>query len=119
MRVLTIHNQYQYRGGEDESSEAEDRLLRDRGHEVLRYEVSNTKIAPHNYIQVGLSTVFSPISYCDRRPCAGRSVPSSCRDTPPKKLQMSMDIFEIARSNLLNAEGRSSPSAILRGTPPL
>jgi glycosyltransferase involved in cell wall biosynthesis len=35
MRILTIHNRYQYRGGEDESSEAEDNLLRDRGHEVI------------------------------------------------------------------------------------
>lgn len=67
MRILTIHNQYQYRGGEDESSEAEDSLLRDRGHEVLRYEVSNNKIVPKNYIQVGLQTVYSPVSYKEIR----------------------------------------------------
>ncbi|HEX4230696.1 MAG TPA: glycosyltransferase [Bryobacteraceae bacterium] len=67
MRILTIHNRYQYRGGEDESSEAEDNLLRDRGHEVLRYEVSNSKIVPRNYVRVGLQTVYSPVSYKEIR----------------------------------------------------
>lgn len=67
MRILTIHNKYQLRGGEDESSDAEDKLLRDRGHDVLRYEVSNAKIVPGRYIQVGLQTVYSPASYKEIR----------------------------------------------------
>ena len=42
MRILSIHNQYQIRGGEDESRELEEQLLRDHDHIVDVYE--ETKI---------------------------------------------------------------------------
>ncbi|RMH71921.1 MAG: glycosyltransferase family 1 protein, partial [Cyanobacteria bacterium J007] len=41
MHILTIHNNYQIRGGEEVSREAEERLLRERGHQVESYEDDN------------------------------------------------------------------------------
>jgi 4-hydroxy-tetrahydrodipicolinate reductase len=35
MRILTLHNRYRFRGGEDESTESEITLLQERGHQVV------------------------------------------------------------------------------------
>lgn len=65
MRILSIHNKYQIRGGEDESRESEERLLRDHGHEVDVYEESNHRIQQLNPAQVALKTVWSAQAYRD------------------------------------------------------
>lgn len=44
MKILFIHNEYQVRGGEDSVLENEMKLLKDNGHEVLLYSVSNKSI---------------------------------------------------------------------------
>lgn len=43
-RVLMLHNRYDIRGGEDESTDCEFRLLRDRGHEIELLEADNAEI---------------------------------------------------------------------------
>jgi glycosyltransferase involved in cell wall biosynthesis len=63
MRVLTIHNAYQIRGGEDESREAEERLLREMGHHVDAYEESNNRIASLNAVQMASRTIWSTEAY--------------------------------------------------------
>lgn len=45
MNILTIHNTYQQRGGEDSVVEAETALLRDAGHQVRLLQVSNDSIS--------------------------------------------------------------------------
>lgn len=45
LRVLVAHNVYQQRGGEDAVVEAEVKLLRDHGHEVIEYLRFNDDIA--------------------------------------------------------------------------
>lgn len=44
MRILMVHNYYQQRGGEDESTENEVRLLEKNGHTVLLYSRHNNEI---------------------------------------------------------------------------
>lgn len=63
MRVLSVHNLYQIRGGEDESSEAERRLLQNMGHTVDVYEADNKEISYLNPLQAALSTVWSNSAY--------------------------------------------------------
>jgi glycosyltransferase involved in cell wall biosynthesis len=49
MKVLFCHNYYRFRGGEDESFEAEVDMLRSRGDEVITFTRSNAEI-PDNLI---------------------------------------------------------------------
>ena len=63
MRILTIHNHYLIRGGEDESFAAEDRLLREMGHQVDVYEEHNERIAQLGLWQTGLRAAWSQESY--------------------------------------------------------
>ncbi|NJR59657.1 MAG: glycosyltransferase family 4 protein [Cyanobacteria bacterium CRU_2_1] len=63
MRILSIHNKYQIRGGEDESCEAEEKLLIEHGHCIDRYEENNTRVATLNPAQMALKTIWSIESY--------------------------------------------------------
>ena len=44
MKILLVHNYYKQRGGEDESFEAEAKLLKANGHEVQLYTRHNDEI---------------------------------------------------------------------------
>ena len=63
MRILSVHNTYQIRGGEDESRESEERLLREMGHEVNVYEEDNDRIATLSNTQMALRTIWSAEAY--------------------------------------------------------
>lgn len=63
MRILSVHNKYQIRGGEDESRESEERLLREMGHQVEVYEESNDNLAAIGAARVALKTVWSSEAY--------------------------------------------------------
>ena len=63
MRILSVHNSYQIRGGEDESRESEERLLREMGHQVEVYEVSNDQIKDLSPAQIAMRTIWSQVSY--------------------------------------------------------
>lgn len=59
MHILSIHNRYQIRGGEDESCAAEENLLRQMGHQVNTYEENNDRIANLSSVKLALKTVWS------------------------------------------------------------
>lgn len=59
MRILSVHSCYQIRGGEDESREAEERLLREMGHQVDVYEDNNKRAKTLHPLQSALKTVWS------------------------------------------------------------
>ena len=63
MRILSIHNRYLIRGGEDESRESEERLLKEKGNQVDIYEENNNRVAEIGKIRVALRTVWSTESY--------------------------------------------------------
>ncbi|MCW6038846.1 glycosyltransferase [Spirulina subsalsa FACHB-351] len=65
MRILMIHNLYQIRGGEDESSAAEEKLLRSRGEIVEFYQETNDeeRMKTFNSFQLASRTIWSGESY--------------------------------------------------------
>lgn len=63
MRILSVHNYYQIRGGEDECHEAEIDLLREQGEEVDVYEEDNKSITSHNQLQIATQTIWSQAAY--------------------------------------------------------
>lgn len=63
MRILSVHNYYQIRGGEDECHEAEITLLRKHGHTVDVYEAKNDEIAALNPVQTAVQTIWSQSTY--------------------------------------------------------
>lgn len=67
MKVLFVHNYYQSRGGEDRSVDEEAALLRDAGHEVFFYAVSNTSIPTRSMVQVTSRAFWNPRVYRDVR----------------------------------------------------
>lgn len=63
MRILSVHNRYQIRGGEDECSKAEEGLLGDMGHQVEVYEEHNEQVATLGKMRLASSTVWSMQTY--------------------------------------------------------
>lgn len=67
MRILTVHNKYKFRGGEDVLREAEDALLRSRGHFVDSYIKDSAEINGFGVFRAGLKAVWSKEAYADVR----------------------------------------------------
>jgi glycosyltransferase involved in cell wall biosynthesis len=63
MHILSIHNTYQVRGGEDESRESEERLLREMGQWVDAYEETNQRVKTLSSMQIAARTIWSTESY--------------------------------------------------------
>lgn len=63
MKILTVHNKYLNRGGEDESRESEDRLLEANGHQVRQVLFENTTIQSRSLFRVGLECSWSKPAY--------------------------------------------------------
>lgn len=65
MQILSVHNRYQIRGGEEECYEAEATLLKERGHNVAVYEKDNAQVAASNKLQMAIETIWSTKAYSD------------------------------------------------------
>jgi glycosyltransferase involved in cell wall biosynthesis len=63
VRILSVHNLYQIRGGEDESRESEEKLLKEYGHQVDIYLEDNTRLATMNSLDMVKRTVWSTESF--------------------------------------------------------
>ncbi len=63
MHILSVHNHYQIRGGEDESQKAEARLLREQGHQVDVYEEHNDRVSTLSKINLASRTIWSRETY--------------------------------------------------------
>jgi glycosyltransferase involved in cell wall biosynthesis len=63
MIILSIHNQYLARGGEDESTDQEIELLRSYGHTVTEYREHNDRIFGMSPLRAAGRTVWSGESY--------------------------------------------------------
>lgn len=78
MRILVIHNYYQFRGGEDECAEQETRLLREHGHEVRFFSRHNDEIralSPPGMALLPFRAVWSARTFRDLR--------AACREFRP------------------------------------
>jgi glycosyltransferase involved in cell wall biosynthesis len=69
LNILSVHNRYLFRGGEDQSSELENSLLRAKGHNVFEYIADNHTISGQFLIGVGARAVWNPSSYAHIRDC--------------------------------------------------
>jgi glycosyltransferase involved in cell wall biosynthesis len=63
MNVLMVHNHYLSPGGEDESTEAEEHLLRDYGHQVDSLRESNQTIQNIGHLKTAARTIWSTPAY--------------------------------------------------------
>lgn len=63
MHILSLHNYYRIRGGEDVSSEAEEDLLREMNHRVTVYRENNDRIDKLHPLQLAAKTIWSRESY--------------------------------------------------------
>ncbi|HZF67022.1 MAG TPA: glycosyltransferase [Gemmatirosa sp.] len=75
MRVLMAHSRYQQRGGEDESTDMEVALLRDRGHDVAELFADNRTIVGRPGLRALRDTVWSPGAYAATRRLIGERRP--------------------------------------------
>jgi glycosyltransferase involved in cell wall biosynthesis len=70
MNILKVHNYYQIRGGEDESTEAEITLLQKMGHMVDSYTLDNLHLKSFSSVRIALKTTWSQEAYLDiKRHC--------------------------------------------------
>lgn len=63
MQILSAHNRYQVRGGEDECSDAEINLLRVKGNFVDVYEENNDRVNQLGNFQTAIKTIWSQETY--------------------------------------------------------
>ena len=63
MNILVLHNRYQLRGGEDQSTDCEARVLRARGHVVELLETDNRAIAGWSVWRAGLQAIWALSGY--------------------------------------------------------
>lgn len=63
MRILSVHNEYLIRGGEEESRKAEVSVLKQYGNELSSYVENNKKIADLSQVNAALRTLWSKESY--------------------------------------------------------
>ncbi|WP_044749225.1 glycosyltransferase family 4 protein [Bacillus alveayuensis] len=62
MKILLIHNKYKQKGGEDIVFKAESNLLKEKGHTVYEYKISNDSLKMESLfdkIKVGINTIWS------------------------------------------------------------
>lgn len=63
MHILSIHNRYLQRGGEEESYELEAKILREYGHQVDCYEENNLSLENISAADLAFRTIWSVESY--------------------------------------------------------
>jgi glycosyltransferase involved in cell wall biosynthesis len=63
MHIFQAHNNYQIRGGEDETCDSEAKLLQDMGHKVEIYTDNNDRVAAINLTNLALTTIWSSEAY--------------------------------------------------------
>ena len=63
MKIISIHNYYQTRGGEDQLFEDEVKLLESKGHDVVRHTAHSDSITKRELLKVAAGTLWSRKSY--------------------------------------------------------
>jgi glycosyltransferase involved in cell wall biosynthesis len=63
MQILSVHSSYKIRGGEDESRDAEEHLLRRMGNQVECYEETNYHLDKLSQIDAAIRTIWSVEAY--------------------------------------------------------
>ena len=85
MKILLCHNYYRSPGGEDQSFDAQRRLLEHHGHQVLLYTRHNNEMDAMRDIDVAWRTVWNPRTYREVAALVRRERPQlmHCTNTFP------------------------------------
>ncbi len=85
LKILLCHNYYQQWGGEDQVFEDEMRLLKQQGHEVLRFTRFNDSIKTMSRWEVARRTIWNRDTYAELRDLLRQERPSimHCTNTFP------------------------------------
>ncbi|MCU0534006.1 MAG: glycosyltransferase family 4 protein [Hydrococcus sp. Prado102] len=67
MRILTVHNYYQYQGGEEQVFQSESELLEANGHQVWRYTLDNDRIGKMSSLSLLGKTLWNHQVYQELR----------------------------------------------------
>jgi glycosyltransferase involved in cell wall biosynthesis len=67
MRILVVHNYYQYSGGEEQVYQAEAMLLEASGHQIYRYNLHNNQIPQMSAISIMAKTLWNQQVYQELR----------------------------------------------------
>jgi glycosyltransferase involved in cell wall biosynthesis len=102
MKILFIHNQYQYAGGEDIAVEAELKLLNERGHDTQLLKFDNKNIdKPKKSFLTGLQSIYKTSS--------GRLVKNAIDVFKPDIIHVHNLFFLASPSVLFAAKSRKVP----------
>lgn len=63
MKIISIHNYYQTRGGEDQLYEDEVELLESKGHDVIRHTIHSDSISKSKLVKIAAQTLWNRESY--------------------------------------------------------
>jgi glycosyltransferase involved in cell wall biosynthesis len=63
MKIILVHSYYKQRGGEDESVEAEVRVLREYGHQVMEFYETNSRIQSGSGLMLAAKAIWSWTAY--------------------------------------------------------
>ncbi len=63
LKILSVHNKYKFRGGEDEARESDSRMLASKGHNLRELVFDNAAIGGLNVLKAGIQASWSPYSY--------------------------------------------------------
>jgi glycosyltransferase involved in cell wall biosynthesis len=75
VKVLLCHTRYQQRGGEDEVFDAEERMLRERGHPVVRFVRHNDVLSDMGKLEAAGRTVWNTQAHAELRKLIRRERP--------------------------------------------
>ena len=67
MKIILCHNFYRQAGGEDRVLADEERLLRDHGHEVVRFTRDSKDIRGQGNLQLAIGAVWNRKTAADSR----------------------------------------------------
>jgi glycogen synthase len=101
MQILSVHNKYQIRGGEDESRESEEKLLREMGHQVDVYEEDNQQASSLNPLNLALRTIWSQQAHNIIKQKLARAKIFSWKKTAEEIAQVYEKVLEKEKKNLL------------------
>ena len=81
MKALLTHNFYRYAGGEDHVYRDETWLLREHGHQVVNYELSNTAIDSMGKFSIARNTFWNDTTYREVRNLIQQEAPDLLHST--------------------------------------
>ncbi len=75
MKIVVVHNYYQQAGGEESVFKNETDLLESKGHQVIRYTISNELINDLNPLEIFVKTIWNHTVYSELKELISKEKP--------------------------------------------